>query len=407
MICRMCKGAALRKFLDLGSMPPADQFVTAARLREPIIHYPLEVFSCLDCGLAQLGCVVAPEILYQDDYPYESSTTLSGRAHWAEFAETAVAMLALRSSDLVVDIGCNVGVLLEAFRARGTRILGVDPAANIAEIARQRGVNTLVDFFDVPVAQRIVAANGQAAAITATNVFAHVDDLDAFMRAAGILLRQDGTLIIEAPYFQNLIDNLEYDTIYHEHLSYLSLTPLVSFFRRHGFAVFDVQRRPIHGGSFRVFTSRVGVRPATAIVDEMCHAEAWAGLHSADFLDRFAAQVATNRRDLVWLLQSLKHEGARIAGVSAPAKGMTLLNYCRIGPETLDFVTEKAGLKIGRYTPGTAIPVVPDGELFRTQPDYALLLAWNFAEEIMDNLKSYRQAGGKFILPIPKPRVVD
>lgn len=406
MICRMCNSVELAEFLDLGFTPPADQFLRKEQLVEPEVYYPLPVVICSNCGLVQLSHVVSPEILYRRDYPYESSITRTGRNHWSEFANTTVKCLGLGPDDLVVDIGSNVGTLLEAFRAAGTRILGVDPASNIVRIAEKRGVETINEFFSAEVAERIVREHGCAAAITGTNVFAHVDDLAAFMKAIDILLTPSGVFIFEAPYLVNLINSLEYDTIYHEHLSYLSVKPLVSFVQRFGMEVFDIQERDIHGGSFRVFISRKGKMPISSVVAEFLACEEEMGLYDLARLQKFSAAVEKNREDLTWLLKSLKHEGKKICAVSAPAKGMTLLNYCRISADTLDFVTEKSTLKIGRFTPGAHIPVVPDDELLKQNPDYALLLAWNFAEEIMENLKEYRQRGGKFIIPIPYPRIV-
>jgi SAM-dependent methyltransferase len=403
----MCNGVELTQFLDLGFTPPADQFLRKEQLREPEIYYPLPVVICSGCGLVQLGHVVSPEILYRRDYPYESSITRTGRNHWSEFANTTVKSLGLGSNDLVVDIGSNVGTLLEAFRAAGTRILGVDPASNIVRIAEKRGVETINEFFSEDVARRIASEHGKAATITGTNVYAHVDDLAAFMRAIDILLTPGGVFIFEAPYLVNLINHLEYDTIYHEHLSYLSVKPLIAFVQRFEMEVFDIQERDIHGGSFRVFISRKGKMPISPVVAEFLTREEKLGLYDLGQLQKFSAAVSQNREDLTWLLKSLKHEGKRICAVSAPAKGMTLLNYCRIGTDTLDFVTEKSTLKIGRFTPGAHIPVVPDDELLQQNPDYALLLAWNFAEELMENLKDYRQRGGKFIIPIPHPRIVD
>jgi len=406
MICRMCKSRTLKQFLDLGFTPPADQFRRKEQLHEPVVFYPLEVMLCTDCGLVQLSHVVSPEILYRHDYPYESSVTRTGHAHWSEFAKTTTERLNLNSNDLVVDIGSNVGVLLEAFRSNGTKILGVDPASNIALIAQKRGVETINEFFGPDLAKKIVEDMGQATVITATNVFAHVDDLDTFMQAIITLLKDHGVFIFEAPYFVNLVKNLEYDTIYHEHLSYLSVKPLIPFFKRFGLEVVDIQQRDIHGGSFRVWVSRIGNMPVSLVVDELVKNEDEIGIHQIETLDKFALAVQQNRQDLLWLLRQLKHEGKRIAGVSAPAKGMTLLNYSRIGTETLDFVSEKSTLKIGRFTPGTHIPVVSDEELIEQSPDYALLLAWNFASEIMENLKEFKNKGGKFIIPIPNPRVI-
>ncbi|HET8799441.1 MAG TPA: methyltransferase C-terminal domain-containing protein, partial [Thermoanaerobaculia bacterium] len=231
--------------------------------------------------------------------------------------------------------------------------------------------------------------------------------LDAFMEGVDTLLSADGILVIEAPYFVNLLDACEYDTIYHEHLSYLSIGPMRRFFERTGFELFDVVERDIHGGSIRVFVGRPGIHPVSASVAAAVEREVQTGAMDLDRLSAFAAEVARNRAELTTLLFELRRAGHRIAGIGAPAKGMTLLNYCRIGPETLDFVTEKAQLKIGRFTPGTHIPVLPDSELLRQKPQYGLLLAWNFAEEIMNNLKDYRAAGGRFIIPIPHPRIVE
>jgi C-methyltransferase C-terminal domain len=226
------------------------------------------------------------------------------------------------------------------------------------------------------------------------------------MAGIDLLLNDKGVFIFEAPYFRNLIQHLEYDTIYHEHLSYFSLSPLASFFRRLKMEVFDVEQRDIHGGSFRVYVARQGKMPISPVIEELVQSERAQRLHDLQTLRTFSESVERNRQDLLWMLRSLKHGGARIAAVSAPAKGMTLLNYCRIGTETLDFVTEKAELKIGRFTPGTHIPVLPDSELTKRMPQYALLLAWNFAAEIMGNLHEYSERGGKFIIPIPHPRVV-
>jgi len=266
--CRMCGGERLARFLDLGEMPPADQFLHKHQLGEHRDSYPLQVALCEDCGLIQLNYVVPPEILYCDDYPYESSTTSAGRRHWSEFARTTTRLLGLTSNDLVVDIGSNVGVLLQMFREQGPKVLGVDPAANIAEIANSNGIETVAAFFNAETARQIVAAKGQATVITGTNVFAHVGDLHDLMQAVSTLLAERGTFIIEAPYFLELLHSLEYDTIYHEHLSYLSLKPLVRFFKQFGMEIFDAQLRDIHGGSIRLFVRRIGTQ-ATAVAPIM------------------------------------------------------------------------------------------------------------------------------------------
>ena len=402
----MCRSEDLYQFLDLGFMPPADEFLRREQLSYPRNYYPLEVLMCHACGLAQLSYVVSPEILYRHDYPYEASTTRTGREHFGRFAADEVARFGLGAKDLVIDVGSNVGVLLGNFKAQGTRILGIDPASNIVRIAEKNGIPTLNELFSAELASKIRKEHGKAALITASNCFAHIHDLFDFARGLEALLTRDGVFILEAPHFLDLVKNLEYDTIYHEHLSYLSLKPLIPFFRGRGLEVFDVQMQSIHGGSFRVFVGRPGRHKITRRVGQCLKAEMARGLHEEKTLRRFATAVAKNRDELIWLLETLKHKGKRIVAVSAPAKGMTLLNYCKIGTETLDFVTEKSTLKIGRFTPGSHIPVRPDVDLLVKKPDYALLLAWNFSKEIMANLHEYTRKGGKFIIPIPRPKIV-
>jgi hypothetical protein len=402
----MCKDTKLVKFLDLGFTPPADRFLRKDQMREPETYYPLEVMLCMNCGLAQLSYVVSPEILYRHDYPYESSLTATGRQHWSEFASTVTKRLELGSDDLVVDIGSNVGTLLESFRSNGTKVLGVEPASNIVRIADKKGIETLNEFFSPELAEFVFRQKGRVSVITATNVFAHVDDLDSVMEGVKILTDASGVFVVEAPYFCNLVKDLEYDTIYHEHLSYLSILPMISFFDRFGMEIFDIEERDIHGGSIRVYVSFQGKMPVSPAVQKFVTREKNMGIHTLDVLKEFAQKVEVNRQELIWLLRKLKREGKKIAGVSAPAKGMTLLNYSRIGKDTIDFITEKSTLKIGRFTPGTHIPVFPDQKLIDEMPDYALLLAWNFSHEIMENLGDYVSKGGKFIIPIPEPHIV-
>ncbi len=407
MLCRICQSENLTKFLNLGGTPLADDFLSPDRLKEPEVYYPLEVFICNDCSLVQLGYVVPPEILFQRDYPYVSSTTKTGVEHFHSLAKEACSRFGLSSNDLVVDIGSNVGVLLQGFKNGGADVLGVEPAEHICEIARSNGIETVNAFFSEELALEIVKTKRRARIITGTNVVAHINDHHALVRALDKLLTERGVFIFEAPYLVNLIDNLEYDTIYHEHLSYLTVKPILKLFRMFGMDIFDVKEVSIHGGSLRYFVARQNDYPVSRNVNRLLELENRRKICKIDTCKNFAKSVEKNRDELTWMLKSLKHEGKRIAAVSAPAKGMTLLNYCKIGPEILDFVTEKAPLKVGKYTPGTHIPVLPDSELIRRMPDFALLLAWNFADEIMKNLNDYRKAGGKFIIPIPKPQIVS
>ena len=406
MTCRVCDSGRLTCFLDLGNHPPSDQFREEKQLNDPVTFYPLNVHICEDCGFCQLGYVVPPEILYQDNYPYESSTTETGKRHYHDFAESVVTDYRFGKGDLAVDIGSNVGVLLEGFKLLGLDIRGVDPAPNICEIAERRGIPTINDFFGKAAAAVILAEHGPASVITGTNVFAHVDNLNAFMDAIKMLLHPGkGIFVIEAPHLLHLITSLEYDTIYHEHLSYISLEPLLPFFAKFGMEIIKVEQKDIHGGSVRIFVSAKGNYPVHKSVPEIVEVEKTEKLRDLAMLTGFARRVERNKAELNSLLYKLKDEGKRIVGVSAPAKGMTLLNYCHIDRQILDYVTEKSKLKIGLYTPGGLIPVHPDSRLMEDRPDYALLLAWNFAEEIMRNNQGYRDQGGKFIIPIPSPTI--
>jgi len=380
-------------------MPPADTFLDDEDDTED--NFPLRVMSCQDCGLAQLDYVVPPEILYCNNYPYDASTAFTAQKHWKNFADETWGALA--ENNLVVDIGSNVGVLLQAFKDKGAHVVGVDPAENITKIANAHGIETATGFFNKEIAKTIKNARSQASIITATNVFAHIHNLGDLMKAIDILLEPRGSFIIEAPYFVNLVQQFQYDTIYHEHLSYLSVKPLVKFFKKFDMQVYDVQEKDFHGGSIRVFVSRMGVFPISEAVSDLMKKEENAGIHELVVLNKFAKSVERNRDQLRDLVATLKKSGKSIVAVSAPAKGMTLLNYCGLNKDYLDFVTEKAKLKIGKFTPGTHLQVLPDSELITRKPDYALLLAWNFADEIIKNLKDFT---GKFIVPIPTPRVV-
>jgi SAM-dependent methyltransferase len=399
--CRMCGSQDLAEFLDLGHQPPADAFLTAEQLKEPEVRYPLTALMCVRCGLAQLGYIVPKEILYGEAYPYESSTTLAGRTHFTGLARTIAERFNLGSRDLAVDIGSNVGVLLAGFQAVGTRVVGIEPVPKLAAQARTNGIDTVTAFFSAESVESVVQRHGRATAVTATNVFGHLDDLSTFVECLAKLLRQDGVLVVEVPYLVDLLERLEYDTVYHEHLSYIAVTPVARFFERHGFQVFDVERIPIHGGSIRIYVGYHGRRPRDARVDELTRLEGQRDIFNLATLRGFAGRVRENRLNLTKALIDLKAAGKRVVAVSAPAKGNTLLNYCNLHTGILDYATEKARLKIGLFTPGTHLPVVDDARLVADRPDYGLLLAWNFKDEIAGNLADFHRAGGKFITAIP------
>ena len=405
--CRLCSSKNLFKFLNLGLHPPSDQFKKRNDLQNPTLFYPLEVCSCIKCGFKQLSYVVDPQILYQQNYPYESSLTREGKKHYGEFSDSIVKDFNLLKNDLVVDIGSNTGVLLRAFKNRKMKVIGVDPASNICRIANRSGIKTINSFFNLKVVNRINKQYGKAKVITGTNVFAHVDNLHTFVKNIKKLIhKKKGIFVIEAPHFLHLIKNLEYDTIYHEHLSYITVKPLINFFKRFGLEIINIQQRDIHGGSIRIFVSYKGNYKINNSVLKICKIENKAKLNSKKILIDFQRKVQKNRFEIVSLLTKFKRNNKRIVALSAPAKGMTFLNYCKIDSDYLDYATEKSAIKQGLYLPGVNIPVYSDDKILRTKPDYALLLAWNFSKEIIKNNLKYRKTGGKFIIPIPRIKII-
>jgi SAM-dependent methyltransferase len=405
--CRLCHSKNLYSFLDLGMHPHSDGFLTQKMLSEVEQFFPLQVDLCVDCGQVQINYVVDPMFLYaNDEYLYDSSITQTGTEHFLSMASSIVDTFGIKPGSLAIDVGSNVGLLLSGFKQKGMTVLGVDPAPKPAKIANEQGIETLPVLFTAALAEEITKTKGKASVITATNVFAHIDDLDDFMQAVDTLLTPEGILVIEAPYFADLLEKLEYDTIYHQHLSYLSIKPMSLFCERFGMELFDVQRTSIHGGSIRLFIGRKGAHPVQPIIANLIQNEAAQAIHTEDRMDDFADDVLAHRQALIRMLVSLKDAGKTIAAVSAPAKGNTLLNYCGINRSLLQYVTEKNPMKVGLFTPGTHLPIVPDSTLTEQTPDFALILAWNFSEEIMKNLAAYQQKGGKFIVPIPFPSIV-
>ena len=405
--CRLCNSTRLFKFLDLGFHPPSDQFKSKKQLDDPTTYYPLRVCSCLKCGFKQLDYVVDPKILYQENYPYESSLTKAGIDHYTEFANSTTSEYKLEKKDLAVDIGSNTGVLLNAFKKNNLNIMGVDPAQNICKVAKRKGIPTINSFFNRSSVQKILNKYGKAKVVTGTNVFAHVDDLNLFVKNIKLLIdKKKGIFVIEAPHFLHLIKNLEYDTIYHEHLSYISVKPLISFFKKFKLEIIDVQQRDIHGGSIRIFVSNTKNYKIKSSVKKICNIEDKAKLNDKKTLLLFQKRVNINRLKLTSLLTKIKKANKSIIALSAPAKGMTLLNYCKIDKNYIDYATEKSKIKQGLFTPGLNIPVYSDKKILETKPDYALLLAWNFSKEIIKNNIKFMKRGGKFIIPIPYVKIV-
>jgi hypothetical protein len=406
--CRLCNSKNGFKFLDLGYHPPSDQFLDKKHINSPIIYYPLEVYNCSSCGFKQLGYIVNPKILYQKNYPYESSLTKAGKDHYFLFAKSVIDRFNIKKKDLVIDIGSNVGTLLSGFKTYGVKVLGIEPANNICKIAKKNKIPTVNSFFNTKIVKKINSKYPKPKIITATNVFAHIDNLKSFTNnIKKILDKKKGIFIIESPHFYYLFKNLEYDTIYHEHLSYLTIKPLVYFFKKFNMEIIDVEKKDIHGGSVRIYVSFIGNYKISKKVKAFCELEDNKLLNSKKNLMNFSKRVKDNRIKLVSLLNKLIKQRKKIIAVSAPAKGMTLLNYCKIDLDYLSFATEKSKLKQGLFTPGTRIPVFSDSKIYKFKPDYALLLAWNFSNEIIRNNITFLKNGGKFIIPIPKIKIIS
>lgn len=400
--CRSCGGTNLEPFLDLGNMPLADGLLWQNELDKPESKYPLEVAHCADCSLVQILDTVPPDDLYHEEYPYYSSFSDALLAHSRENVESLIGSRDLTKSSLVVELASNDGYLLQYYLPHGISVLGIDPAEGPAVAAREKGIETINAFFGVGLAQKLAAEGKQADVIHGNNVLAHVADLNGFVEGIRTLLKPDGVTVIEVPYVVDLIDHCEFDTIYHEHHCYFSVTSLTSLFRRHGLSLNHVQPLQIHGGSLRLFIGRV--EDVQQSVVDFLENERKRGVTAVDYYRGFGLRVSALKGELLSILEVMKRDGKRIAAYGAAAKGATLLNFFGIGTDMLDFVADRNVHKQGRYMPGVHIPVVDPARIREDMPDCVLILPWNFKEEIMEQQDDYRSAGGKFLVPIPEPK---
>lgn len=392
------------EILDLGNHPPPLILLSKNELdSKNESMFPLKLFFCNNCGLVQLGNAIDPELLFKE-YTYTSSASTAFKAHLHDFAKYLVDRFELSKNDLVIDIASNDGTLLEGFLQYGVKILGVEPSI-VAKLAKNKGILTINDFFDENVAQQILQKYGKSKIITATNVFAHIHKLDSLMNGIKLLLDENGSFVSENHYLMDLIEKLEYDTIYHEHLRYYGLSQLIKLFEKYGMSVYDVERIPTHGGSIRVFTCFKNKFPICTSVHSLLDEEKEIGLNTKDTMLSFAKKVHENKTELVALLKKLRSDGNKIVGISSPARSCTVLNFCEIDSSLLDYITESSPLKIGKFTPGTHIEIKNDSFLYDEQPDYALLLSWHLKDSIIPKL---RQNGfkGKFIIPLPDIKIV-
>jgi SAM-dependent methyltransferase len=404
LTCRLCGNELRHSFADLGASPLANAFLELSELGGPERFYPLHAYVCDECFLVQLPVFESPEEIF-GDYVYFSSYSDSWVDHARRYAERAIARFHLRPSSSVIEIASNDGYLLQFFQARGIPVLGVEPAENVAEAARTKGIPTLVKFFGEDTAEELVEDGAAPDLVVANNVLAHVPDLNDFVAGLAVLLAPGGAATLEFPHLLRLIEECEFDTIYHEHFSYFSLGTVEQAFAVHGLEIFDVEELSTHGGSLRIYARAAGSEPPSPAVAELKERELDAGLRELDTYTRFEERVREAKRALLEFLISAKREGSAVVAYGAAAKGNTLLNYCGIRSDFIDYVVDRSPHKQGLYLPGTHLRVFAPERVAETKPDYLLILPWNISAEVMEQMAHVREFGCRFVTPIPSVTV--
>ena len=406
--CRFCGTPLEHTFVDLGMSPLCESYLPADQLNQMEPFYPLHVHVCEKCFLVQLEAYVSPEHIFSD-YAYFSSYSDSWLAHAKKYTDLMVERFGIGASSFVVELASNDGYLLQYFVEKNVPVLGIEPAVNVAEVAEKKGVPTLVKFFGRETARELVASGKQADLLLGNNVLAQVPDLNDFVAGMKILLNPTGVITMEFPHLQRLMEENQFDTIYHEHFSYFSFVTVEKIFAAHGITLFDVEELPTHGGSLRIYGRHVedSSKPVTARANALREREVHAGYLRLETYDRFAEQVRETKRKLLEFLIRAKRDGKHIAGYGAPGKGNTLLNYCAIRSDFLDYTVDRNPYKHGRFLPGTHVPIFPPERIRETKPDFLLILPWNLKDEIIKQNAFIRDWGGKFVVPIPEVHVHD
>lgn len=402
--CRIC-GSNLYQFMDFGRMPIANGFLSPEEYANEFF-YSLKVGHCLNCSMVQLLEQPESRLMFHDHYAFFSSTSSFMAAHFKEIAEEIIESYLGDNDPFIVEIGCNDGIMLEHIARKKIRHLGIEPSSNVAAVAEQKGIYITYEFFDEKSAARILSSHGPADVIFAANVMCHIPDLNSVVKGMKLLLRDKGVIIFEDPYLGDIVEKVSYDQIYDEHVFYFSLESLSYLFNKHGLEIINCKNQPVHGGSMRYYVAHKGVYPVSENINLQKQQERVMGLERPETYDQLRKKIEYSRDQLLSILHNLRNEGKRVVGYAATSKSTTVINYCGITPELIEFISDTTPIKHGKFSPGAHIPILPYEKFIEEYPDYALLFGWNHSEEIMKNEQSFMKAGGKWIVYVPIVQII-